>query len=299
MSECIITGTAVTAVSSSINTFAAATGAAVVGGILVAGALVAGAAYATYKGVTWLTEAEKRELEKLRKELSKSIPTHLTTEEARKDFQKKLAVLKAQAEKNSLLKNKATQVAQLVALQTSPLGLFLIEEQKLRLQQAPPNQRGFKEMLQRVEKRFTEANAFSVVGEIKSVAAGLGFHLERTRTACGIETLVLENSNGQAISAQVKPSDRGAQISVDLLGFGDGRCHSLMDELLKGLEEKGIRIGAVRRQSHYRRDGLLHSDSRGPQEKKELSPLSRPDRQREEARRRQTVLSESRRLKRG
>src|SRR6185369_14212026 len=107
MSECIVTASAITALSSSASTAAASS--AVVGGALLAGGLILAGTFCAYKSIRWLSETQTREMEKIAEELITPIPTYLTSEEARKDFQEKFRLAKAHAERSPALKMKATQ----------------------------------------------------------------------------------------------------------------------------------------------------------------------------------------------
>lgn len=122
---------------------------------------------------------------------------------------------------------------------------------------------------------------------IIEVAREAGFtHQRPPRHQEGQQTLVIEDSTGRALVAEVTESDSGARIHLDLTGFGDGSCHGVMDCLLNGLAQKGVRLDGIERRSHYRREGLIASALERPRKKgRESKPVS-PDKERQEAEKR-------------
>src|SRR5437899_4859133 len=86
MSEIVTAGTGAVGVSAC---------AAVAGLALVAG-------YAAYKGLIWLTDQAKGEMERLEKEFAKPV-SYSTTAQARKQFKKQFALFKAEAQRSPIL----------------------------------------------------------------------------------------------------------------------------------------------------------------------------------------------------
>lgn len=142
-------------------------------------------------------------------------------------------------------------------------------------------------LLKEAGKRFIQANALSVGRSIVEVAREAGFaHQRPNHCEEGRQTLVLEDSLGRALVAKVVESDSGARIQLDLTGFGDGSCHGVMDRLLSGLAQKGVRRDGIEHRSHYLREGLIASESEHPRKKSQKSKPVSPDKERQEAEKR-------------
>lgn len=230
--------------------------AAAVGACAAAVGLAAGAAYLTYRGLVWLSAQAEREVELLEKELN-APSAYVSTAEARAEFQKQFALLKARAAGNPHLREHADTVARLLALKRSPLGTFLSQEQRNKVSNPSLNGRSFTSILDQAAKRFTRANTVYVTSSVIAVAKAAGFATERfSRQNGSKKTLVMEDSLGRALVAEIAESDQGANLNLDLTGFGDGSCHGVMDTILDGLAERQINLSRVRRRSHYRREGV-------------------------------------------
>jgi len=239
---------------------------------VVAGAVVVGRA--VYKGITWLPEKAQEELERLDRELKAPRP-HLTTNEARAEFKKQLQHLKAKVADNPTLKDHAEAASRIVALRKSPLGYFLSREQWDKLGRSNVGQKAFRDIFEQAAQRFTQANTVYVARSIVEVAVKEGFtHQRSNRLDKGYRTLVMEDSEGRALVAQVTESPNGTGINLDLTGFGDGSCHAVMDRVLKGLAENNIRLEGMTRRAHYQREGVLKPSlkhvQRKPRESKQI-----------------------------
>lgn len=274
MSEVITAGIAAGAVASCAAVFGVAVG----------------AGYLVYKGLSWLSEQGRKEMEKLEKELS-APPTHATTAEARREFEERFALVKDRAIKVPTLMQHAEAVARLLALKQSPLGVFLGGEEWKKISQPALSGPSFAQLLHQAGRKFTEANAVFVARSITEVAASVGFtrqHLNQKNH--GKQTLVLEDPMGRALVAEVVESEKGARMNLDLAGFGDGSCHEVMDRVLMGLAERDIRLGEIRRRSHYRREGSIPAAVEYSGKKGKVRMEVSPDVERGEAdlRRRQT-----------
>jgi hypothetical protein len=239
---------------------------AVTGGIAAAGivaclAVLGLAATAAAKPVTRLltrlSEQGRRDMEALEKALA-APSTHATTKEARQAFEAAFKRARLQAAQLPSLKDHADTVARLLALKGSPLGAFMGQSQWTQISQPGLPAVDFDRVLDQAAGRFTKANARCVAQSIVTVAAREGFtqhRLDRQEESQGRRRLVLEDRDGRALVASVTASDEGAQITLDLTGFGDCVCLGVMDKLLSGLAEEGIRLDHLRRHSHYRREG--------------------------------------------
>lgn len=239
---------------------------AVTGGVAVAAVgpclaiigLAAAGAYAAYRSLNWLSEQGQREIERLEKELA-APPTHATTREARQAFEEAFKRARSKAAQLPSLKDHAETIARMLALKGSPLGAFTGKAQWAQICRPGLAQTSFEQVLDEAAKEFTRANALAVVQSIGTVAKCEGFErrrLVRRETQQGKITLVHEDNDGRALVATVTPADDGAKITLDLTGSGDGSCHEVMERLLAGLAEEGVRMDDVRRRSHYRREGV-------------------------------------------
>ena len=107
-------------------------------------------------------------------------------------------------------------------------------------------------------KRLTQVNAKHVTQAIKEVARKTGFVREGvSHKRNGSSIMVLEDDKGRALIAEVTESAAGAKLNLDLTGFCGSTCHGVMDNVLKALVEKGIRIDGISRRSHYKQEGVL------------------------------------------
>jgi hypothetical protein len=239
---------------------------AVTGGVAVAAVgpclaiigLAAAGAYATYRSLKWLSEQGQREMERLEKELA-APPTHATTKEARQAFEETFKQARSKAAQLPSLKDHAETVARMLALKGSPLGAFTGKAQWAQICRPGLTQTSFGQVLDQAAKEFTRANALAVVQSIGAVAKREGFkrqRLDRREERQGRKSLVLEDGEGRALIATVTHTEDGAQITLDLTGFGDGSCLGVMDRILDGLAEEGVRLDDLRRRSHYRREGV-------------------------------------------
>lgn len=218
------------------------------------------AGHATYRTLSWLSEEQQREMQRLENMLTIPMPTHMTTREAIQVFQKNMTDIEAQVARHPLLKPHRDVLARVLTLQSSPLRLFVDEAQWEKIVGAKMNAQAFSRILEQAGRSFTHANGTYIAQSISQVAIESGFinpgaSLQRG----GRRTMVMEDDQGRALIAHITESDDGAKIDMDLTGFGDGACHEVMDRIMKGLAEKDIHLGEVRRRSHYRRDGAIAS----------------------------------------
>jgi hypothetical protein len=281
MSEVVSEGTAVVAASAC---------AALAGQALAAG-------YAAYKGLRWLSEQAKNEMERLEKELAKPV-SYTTTADAREQFKKQYAVFKEEAAKSAILKTSANAAARILTLKTSPLGLFLEKDEWKKVLQPETTKQLLSEMLGRASGRLTQANAAYVSRSVTEAAREAGFTTERSqRLVNGKKVTVMEDELGRALVTEVTSTDKGAGIQLDLTGFADGSCHGVMDRVLNGMTKRGVRIDGLRRRSHYRREGVLMAS--GDLSDKRLSPTRqiRPDQEREAESRHRWQLHYGQRVK--
>lgn len=228
-----------------------------VGTVLAVVALAAAVTHVISRTAQGLSEQGKLEMERLEQELD-APPTHTTTKEARQAFEKAFKEARAMAVKVPSLKEHAESVARILALRQSPLGSFIGQDQWQQVCQSGLPPASFRTILTQAGRAFTQANARSVAQSIVKVAARKGFPQQSVRREGqdGI-TLVMADADGRALVASVTAADDGAQINLDLTGFGDGSCHGVMDKIMGGLAEEGVRLEGVRRRSHYRREGSI------------------------------------------
>ena len=194
------------------------------------------------------------------------------------ELKKELERLRARVAGNPTLKDHAEAASRMVALRKSPLGRFVGKEQWQRLSRSKVGQKTFTDIVGQASQRFTQANTVYVTGSVAEVAAKEGFTRERFNyNDKGKRTLVMEDSEGRALVAEIGESDNGATINLDLTGFGDGSCHAVMDRVVKGLAEKDIRLEGMTRRAHYRREGVLRSPSKQGRGKQRVPQQARSD----------------------
>jgi hypothetical protein len=253
MSELVLGGVAATAVAAC----AAAAGA------------VVGVGYLGWKAVGWLSDRAKAELDRLDADLGKPV-AHASAVEARTAFKRYQALAKASAMKHPELKQHAGVVARMVAARKSAVASFLTEQEWQHLAKPETGERAFVAMLERATQRMVRANTSYVSRAIVAAAADAGFTAKpQVHDSGGKQTLVIHDPQGRALVADVIESDAGAKVTLDLTGFGDGSCHAVMDRVLKGLEERQVRLAQAQRRSHYSRDGFTapaqkHAGARRP-----------------------------------
>lgn len=257
--------------------------------------LVVGAGYAVYRSLSWLSEQAQREAERLERELAVPLPTHVTAGEARKVLAERFALFKERVQQNPLLTQQSDAIARVLALRNSPFGSFLTDTNWKTLSAAPLSANVFQEVLQQASQNFAFGNAKHVAQSIIDVATSEGFTHQRTnRLLNGKQTVVLVDAHGRALVADVCAAEDGAQINLDLTGFGDGSCHAVMDRILKGLAKKDIRLDNIHHRSHYRREGVTESAREHSQSKaKQRQPAAQGKERRsnDELRRRQRLMS--------
>ncbi|GEM_PF-6037365 len=257
--------------------------------------LVVGAGYAVYRSLTWLSEQAQREAERLERELAVPLPTHVTASEARKELAARFALFKERAQQNPLLTQQSDAIARVLALRNSPLGSFLTESNWKKLSTAPLSANVFQEVLQQGAQNFAFANAKHVAQSIVDVATSEGFTHQRTnRLLNGKQTVVLIDAHGRALVADVCASEDGAQINLDLTGFGAGSCHTVMERILNGLAKKDIRLDNIHHRSHYRREGVTESareHSQSMAKRRQPPAKGKERRSNDELRRRQHLMS--------
>ncbi len=222
-----------------------------------AAGVVVEAGRATYRVFAWLSEAACKEMDALAKELSDPVPAFSTTNQARAEFEEKRAKARSLAAKSPMLNQQSDTIADILALRHSTLGAFVERAQWKKLGREF-SRKSFAAIVERSAKEFTKANATYVRRSLIEVANNLGFtKLQRDEQKSGTQRLVVTNAEGRALVADVRESDDGALINLDLTGFGDGSCHMVMDRILAGLASKNIRLDQLKRRSHYRREGAL------------------------------------------
>jgi hypothetical protein len=262
-----------------------------------------GVGYVTYRAFKWLSAQAQREMEHLEQELATPLPAHFTTKEVRKEFEKNYALIKSQVAKNPHLKLHSDVIASVLSLKNSPLGSFVRKSQWKQLYEVTTGKEHFTNLLKQAEKRFTQANAIYISRAIVEVAKDVGFSHQRHKSyEDGRRLVVMEDSQGRAIVADVTESENGAKINFDLTGFGDASCHLITDHILKGIKEKNIQLREFERRSHYKREGVLYPPVEYLRKKEKPYIKIYPDQERQEAeerRRRRHYETSKLKLKKG
>lgn len=270
------------------ETVSSGIGTAAIGACAALAGVVVGIGYAAYRLAGWLSAQAQEEMERLERE-SAAPMSHATTKEARGDFERRFALFKKRAQANPVLSPHADVVARLLAAKHSNLGAFLTESQWRGI--ADPNlpRQRLDAFLDGAGMMLTQANAAFIAKSVIEAARRAGFTTERSRRhRIGDHTVVMEDSEGRAVIAKIRAGDDGANLVLDLTGFGDGSCHPVMDALVQGLADRNIRLDQIRRRSHYQREGSLAMPDRTLREPSLPSQKSHPsaDEHREALRRR-------------
>ncbi len=237
-----------------------ATTAAVGACAALAGAAIVGAGYAFYKAASWLNNRMLHDMETLEKALQDA-PTHASSRDARRYFDKAEIQARTRAQKNPVLAQHAESVARLTALGKSPLAYFVRQEEWQTLVKRQADRKSIVAVLYQAATRLKQANAAYVIRSIVEAAHAAGFAHQKVDDAAreGQRTLVLEDKEGRALVADVTESDDGAGVNLDLVGFGDGSCHAVMDRILAELEKRQVQTRGFARRSHYSREGARTS----------------------------------------
>jgi hypothetical protein len=215
-----------------------------------------------WKGLTWLSDRAKAELDRIEAELRPAV-THASPTEARKDLARQITIAKVAAARTPELRGHAESVARLAATRRSVLGSFITPAEWKVISAPDVPKRTFAATVDLAAKRLSDANTAYVRRALVEAAAAAGFaHNVRTSTSNGRETTVFQDRIGRALVADVVESPHGAKLNLDLTGFGDGSCHPAMDTVLRALAERHVRLDHARRRSHYRREDTGAADTR-------------------------------------
>ncbi|MCA9735445.1 MAG: hypothetical protein H6696_15070 [Deferribacteres bacterium] len=224
-----------------------------------AAGLVISAARVTYKACTWLSDKVCEEMERLEHALDEPLPEFSTPAEAKQAFQNNLKRIKNLVEASPVLAHQADQVSQLIAFKHSTLSSFVdTESWKKFTSKATPV--AFEKLISNSVNNFSRSNAAYLIKSITEVAGDAGFtDVQHKSSKQGRHVLILKDDRGRAVLSHLQEADSGSQIELDLAGFGNNSCHTVMDELLAGLEQKQIRLSGITRKSHYNRKGVLQN----------------------------------------
>lgn len=227
--------------------------------VIAAGACAAiiGAGKKTYQALTWISDQALREMERLEEELNTCIPNQSFSEDVIQEFEKKFKTIKTKLANNPTLKSHTDTLAQVMSLRNSALGSFVSDSQWKQLHFSPLNQRSYRNILFQAKKSYAQANARYISQSVIAVGTKLGLNQQKVnRVKDNTNYLTLMDDKGRALLARVMQSEKGSQLHLDLTGFGDGACHTMMDAVLNGLKEKQINIHHLKRRSHYCRNGM-------------------------------------------
>lgn len=243
MSEIIGKGIAITTVASCA--------------LLIGGAAVA-AGRAISKIVEALSEAEKKEYERLKETLQNSRrESYLSPAMAKKEAQDLFENLRQLSGERPPAQFDSTRVLTLLALQKASLGKFIPEAEWMRFAVPGDYRKLFPRLLQQASQRMMESQFHYVTNAVSEAASAEGFvnpryqHMDHSH---GV--ISMTDKEGRGVVARATATDDGVAIDLDLTGYGDGRCHQVMDRLLERLSQKGVMIRNARRKSHYRREGI-------------------------------------------
>lgn len=213
---------------------------------------------ATYRTVTWIADQAIEELQRLEQEMNHTLSIDSIPGDVREEFEQYYAYFKNHSVQNPILNNKHETLTQVYALRNSNLGAFVSTSQWNQLCNAPMNRKSFKNILNQATKSYAQTSAKYVSQSIVEVGSNIGFKQQRVnRYKDGNQYLTLMDEDGRALVARVSESAKGAQIHLDMTGFGDQSCNKFMDSILEELKKKQIHLDQLQRRSHYCREGNL------------------------------------------
>ena len=242
MSEAVVTGSARAAVAP----------------IALVGGAIASAGHAMYQGLAWLSRQEMQAFKRLEEELRTTMPTHVTTTEERKRFQKEFRRAKNAAAKHPVLRHHQEAIGRSIALQHSSFGQLLSKEDWNTVTHPNASNESCARIAKRAAQRFTIANAKRCADALRASAITAGFpHSARNEVHGDLSIIVMSDDSGRSMVGKIRPGEEGAQVSIDLTGFHDRSCHTAMDRMLEGLAKQGIHLDRIKRMSHYHPEGLV------------------------------------------
>jgi len=145
----------------------------------------------------------------------------------------------------------------LAVMSHSNLGHFVTIEEYQNLAKSPDTERNFKNVINAASKRMMTAQFEVAMNGLIEVGKQEGFVYsiqKQTKPQKGV--ISLTDNNGHGMVGIVTATENGVSVNLDLTGYGNHKCHQVMDRILRRMGDHGIEIRNIQRKSHYRRQGI-------------------------------------------
>lgn len=186
----------------------------------------------------------------------------VTPESARENLESKLEEIRQLVPGDSSLYAGQLRVLPLAALSGTPLGHFVRDEERERFMQLEGTRKAFEGLVGKASVRMQEKHFRFVMDAVHEVARQQGFNNLMYSQQEALQGFVsLADGQGRAVVAQMKGTEKGVILDLDLTGFQDDGCHEVMDGLLAGLRRKGVILRDGERRSRLTRQETTRTRS--------------------------------------
>ena len=224
----------------------------VIGGAKVGVQAIKAGAEASARAINWLSEQGQRELAKLEAVMEQGLTSYATPGELKVEFEERLKEGLRLTRKHSLLQKENAASARLLALRNSTLGDFLSIKEWQSILEKPSENSLLEAVLHKGVKRYAQAQTEAISQAVIEAAGEVGFKQKRKhRVRDDSQSLLIADSNGHAVKANLSSGGQGTELTLDLTGYTDGSCHTVMDKLIDALAKRDILIENQKRKSHY------------------------------------------------
>ena len=203
------------------------------------------------KTVDWLSSKAQDEIERLEKEMESESLNKVVSEDVEQEFLQLFNQVKIKIASNPLVSENKEHLARIIALKHSTIGSFVGTEHWQNLLKFPTSSNNaFQNVFSNAQNVFSKANIRYISQAIVEVAQKNGFStLKMNRLQNGVRFMVLADQQGRATVARIAETGKGAQVKLDLTGFGGKQCDKVMDSLIEGLAQKQIHLQYINRRS--------------------------------------------------
>ncbi len=264
----------------------------VVGGAKLGVQAIKAGAEASARAINWLSEQGQRELAKLEAVMEQGLTSYATPGELKVEFEERLKEGLRLTRKHSLLQKENAASARLLALRNSTLGDFLSIKEWQSILEKPSENKLLDAVLHKGVKRYAQAQTAAISQAVIEAAGEVGFKQKRKHLVRDdSQSLLIADANGHAVKANLSSGGQGTELTLDLTGYTDGSCHTVMDKLIEALAKRDMLIENQQRQSHYCATGsdeLKQSSGKTAPKSKKQQPRRKP---RRKARKRMKVTA--------
>lgn len=235
-----------------------------------------------------MVDTTNEDFNRLREIASRPIDEVSSAHAARLTYEAAAQELKEVMGRTKTLSTFSDKIGSALALKNSSLGNHVTANEWELLKKHNCDQSVFQDMLKNASDKLTASHFDYAIKVIKEVSLQQGF-IEPLQFDIknGMGEVKLADVDGRAVMAKIGSTYEGTSIELDLAGYGNGQCHVVMDDLIKGLEEHGIFIDSAKRTSHYKREGVLKNGNKSPHVKQnEVTPAEERAKRQSEKRRR-------------